>query len=253
MILPLVFLHESPANMHILDRTKKQDLSMRQRKIEIAMGVLLLLGAWFASVQGAKLVSNLKNQNTPVVLIDPGHGGEDPGVIGIDNIAEKDINLKIACLLKERLLGNGLGVVMTREKDIGLYQENERNHKVQDMQNRCKVIAEHKPDCTISIHQNSYPDASVYGPQVFYYTDSSEGKTLAAILQKTLNTQLKIEKPRVEKGNSSYYLLKRSEGVTVIVECGFLSNAKEAGLLTEENYQQQIAAAICAGVMEYLR
>lgn len=141
---------------------------------------------------------------------------------------------------------------MTRTKDEGLYDENTNNKKVQDMQNRCNLIKEKKPVMTISIHQNSYPDASVCGPQVFYFTHSVEGAKLGKSIQDQLNTYLEVARPRVEKGNSTYYLLKKSEGILTIVECGFLTNPDEAAKLQTKEYQDKVAEAVCQGVLEYL-
>lgn len=141
---------------------------------------------------------------------------------------------------------------MTRKKDEGLYEENSPNKKVQDMQKRCEIIKENHPLLTVSIHQNSYPDEQVCGPQVFYYESSAEGKKLAICIQEALNEKLKIEHPRVEKSNRTYYLLKRSEGILNIVECGFLSNKKEAGLLVQDEYQERVAKAVEKGILKYL-
>ena len=111
---------------------------------------------------------------------------------------------------------------------------------------------EKKPSLAVSIHQNSYPDEQVCGPQVFYYESSAEGKKLAICIQEALNEKLKIDHPRVEKSNRTYYLLKRSEGILNIVECGFLSNKKEAGLLVQDEYQERVAKAVEKGILKYL-
>lgn len=142
---------------------------------------------------------------------------------------------------------------MTREEDAGLYEESARNKKAQDLQNRIALIQEEEPLLSVSIHQNSYTDPEVRGPQVFYYQDSAEGEKLAQILQESLNTELEIEKPRTAKGNTTYYLLKRSPGVLNIVECGFLTNPEEAALLETEEYQQRVAQAVADGILEYLQ
>ena len=173
-------------------------------------------------------------------------------MIGIGGLKEKGINLSIAKKLKEKLEEKNYKVVLTREKDAGLYEESSRNKKAQDMQKRISILQEVKPALCISIHQNSYENPEVKGPQVFYYKDSLEGEKLAAILQKRLNEDLDIQRPRKEKGNTSYYLLKRSPCVLNIVECGFLTNPEEAQLLTQEEYQDKVAGAVADGVQEYL-
>lgn len=185
--------------------------------------------------------------------LQPGHGGADPGMVGIGDLEEKGINLAIAQELKELLEKDGYQVVMTREEDQGLYQEGSSNKKVQDMQNRCALIAKEKPTVSVSIHQNSYSDPQVKGPQVFYYEHSAQGEELAVCIQEQLNQQLEVERPRQVKGNSTYYLLKRSEGVLNIVECGFLTNPQEAELLQTKEYQKKVAGAIKDGIVEYLQ
>lgn len=186
------------------------------------------------------------------VVIDSGHGGFDPGKVNSDGMIEKDINLQIAMKLKAELESQGIEVIMTRDSDKGLYEETSRSKKMEDLENRCKLIGETEPICTVSIHQNSFPDETVYGPQVFYYHTSESSAQLAQLVQDSLNTNLAIEKPRETKNNQSYYMLKKSPSTTIIVECGFLSNPTEAQKLSSEDYQAQIAAAIRQGVMEYV-
>lgn len=188
-----------------------------------------------------------------VIVIDAGHGGDDPGMIGSSGINEKILNLVYAKKLKALLEAEGYQVVMTRETEDGLYDADASNKKAQDMQRRVAVINESSPLAAVSIHQNSYPDASVAGPQVFYYEHSVEGEKLASCIQTALNTELNIMRQRMHKGNTSYYILKRSEAVTVIVECGFLSCPEEEARLQEEAYQDKVAQAICDGVLAYLK
>ncbi len=221
-----------------------------KRYIELAMTAVLLVCVWLLSREAAA-VSNMAETKT-VIVVDAGHGGVDGGMAGTDGVDEKDINLSIAWKLRDALKDSGFEVIMTREGDEGLYEEGSSQKKVQDLQNRCKIIAEASPALTVSIHQNSYTDPSVCGPQVFYYSTSQEGKRLAEVLQEVLNQALSVDNGRKAKGNDSYYLLKRSEGVLNIVECGFLTNPKEAELLQEEAYQQKVADALCLGIRQYL-
>ena len=106
---------------------------------------------------------------------------------------------------------------------------------------------------TACIHQNSYSDPGVKGPQVFYYEDSEGGKELALAIQENMNRKLSIARPRVAKENRTYYLLKRSPGVINIVECGFLTNPEEAALLQTEKYQRKVAEAVADGIVTYLK
>ena len=225
---------------------------MKSRKpLELCMGILLIAGALALSREVVQVIS--KNQRAAkTIVVDAGHGGSDPGMV-TEELKEKDLNLAIAKMLKTQLEKEGYYVEMTRTEDTGLYQEGSRNKKAQDMQNRVAFIAEKTPLLTVSIHQNSYPDPSVKGPQVFYYADSAEGEKLADCIQKQMNERLETENPREAKGNTSYYLLKKSSGVLNIIECGFMTNPQEAASLQDKGYQQKVVEAVGAGITDYLQ
>lgn len=224
---------------------------LKRKTMEVLMAVLFLIAAYCLSREGARLVENINGEKKTVV-VDPGHGGMDPGKIGINDVEEKEINLEISLMLRDKLEKQGIQVVMTRETDQGLYDEDSSNKKVQDLQRRVELIHEEQPVCVVSIHQNSYPDASVKGAQVFYYEDSTEGKKLAEELQNALIAQVDPENHRQAKGNTTYYLLERTDVPLVICECGFLSNPEEAELLTDQAYQETLTDAIVSGILEYL-
>jgi len=187
-----------------------------------------------------------------IVVVDAGHGGKDPGKVGINGTLEKDINLEIAMLLKEVLEEEGITVVMTRQSDMGLYDESSSNKKMQDMKARLSMIEDCKPDLVVSIHQNSFGDASVCGPQVFYHESSEKGGQAAKLMQDALNEELEIARPRVQKGNDNYYLLTKCSAVMIIAECGFLSNPEEEALLQDAEYQKRIVEALRLGICNYL-
>ena len=187
-----------------------------------------------------------------VIVIDAGHGGIDPGKVGVNNILEKDINLSIAMKLKNLLEQQDIQVVMTREEDIGLYSDADKNRKRADLNQRIKIIQESNPDFAVSIHQNSYTEEYVKGAQVFYHSQSLEGKKLAELLQTQIVSTINDGNHRKAKSNSSYYMLKHTECPLVIVECGFLSNNEEATKLTEDDYQDKMALGILQGIMQYI-
>lgn len=228
-----------------------------KKKIELGMAVILLFAAAILSSRGKEAIVLAtsgagKTVNERCIVVDAGHGGDDPGKIGINGTLEKDINLAIACKLKDLLTSQGYEVVLTRETGEGLYRPGSKNMKVEDMQKRCGIISETMPAFTVSIHQNSYPEEYVKGAQVFYYGQSKEGEQLAKKIQASLIARLDPENHRVEKANESYYLLKKTPTPTVIVECGFLSNSEEAGLLNTEAYQDKVAWAVMMGVTQYM-
>lgn len=228
---------------------------MKRLMWEEVCGLLMLLMVFLAVKLGSVQVVSAETarvQENPVVVIDAGHGGNDPGKVGVDGSLEKDINLQIAIRLKEYLEQSDIDVVMTRDEDVGLYTAEDSRKKMADMQNRCKLINETAPELVVSIHQNSYHEEYVSGGQVFYYKDSAEGKRLAETLQKRFSYVLGDENRRQAKANGNYYLLLHVKSPIVIAECGFLSNRKEAALLQQEEYQDKLAWTLHMGIMEYL-
>ena len=224
-------------------------------RLEQLMTVMLLTSVFLLSLHAGLMVSSQSvtaKTHRPVVVLDSGHGGMDPGKIGIDGSLEKDINLQIAERLKMYLEASDVDVIMTREDDRGLYEESDDSKKMADMKNRCKKIEEANPDLVVSIHQNSYHQEPVCGGQVFYYKTSERGKRLAEILQRRFDFVLGEKNTRQAKPNGNYYLLLHVKQPIVIVECGFLSNWKEAAALNSAEYQDRLAWTIHMGVMEYL-
>lgn len=135
------------------------------------MACLLLISFYFLSRQAAAVSVWMNSEEVEkkenVIVLDPGHGGSDPGMIGIDGLEEKNINLSMTLLLKEKLEEKGYTVVLTREEDKGLYDESAQNKKAQDLQRRIALIDETAPALTVSIHQNSYHDPAVKGRRFF--------------------------------------------------------------------------------------
>lgn len=196
--------------------------------------------------------SAAKKEARCTIVIDAGHGGNDPGKVGVNGANEKDINLKIALLLKQYLTSQNINVIMTRDSDTGLYSENAKNKKAEDMKNRVALIKECGADFLVSIHQNSYTEEKYSGAQVFYYTGSMEGGEMAKAVQARLIAEADPQNHREAKENSDYYLLKKSPVPAIICECGFLSNPAECEKLCTEEYQIKIASGIFQGIMDYL-
>ena len=225
---------------------------MKQR-LELLMSILILICACVLARKGSVYVTGRQvTEQKECIVVDVGHGGFDSGKIGIHGELEKNVNLQIALKLKKILEDDGMSVIMTREDDQGLYDENASNKKVQDLQRRCDLINDKKPTLTVSIHQNSYTSPEIKGAQVFYYTTSIESKKLAEIMQASLIDNVDPDNHREAKSNDSYYILKKTSSPIIIVECGFLSNPEEAEKLSDETYQQKISEAIRIGIREYL-
>lgn len=186
-----------------------------------------------------------------VIVIDPGHGGNDPGAVSRSGILEKDINLKIALYLREYLEQSGSIVILTREKDIGLYSANSSNKKREDLKNRKNIVRESNPDIFITIHLNSFPQSQYYGAQTFYPQDNLSGKRAAELIQEELINTLDKNNSRVALSKDNVYIINELSIPTVLVECGFLSNAEEAKKLNDSKYQRKIAWAMYAGLQKF--
>ena len=224
-----------------------------KKRIGVTALLLFLVVAAIRVPQAAQYdVMNRRVQKAQYcICIDSGHGGNDPGKIGVAGTKEKEVNLAIALKLKKSLEKQNIRVVMTRTDDRNLAGANGTNEKTSDMKNRVAKMDSEQPDAVISIHQNSYTDSTAKGAQVFYYKHSAEGKKLAQILQKSLKENLDTENKRQEKEDSTYYMLLHTGAPTVIAECGFLSNPQEAALLNTAEYRQKVAEALCKGILEY--
>lgn len=194
---------------------------IKKRILELAMAVMLVGGVFFLSREGARLVSS-QTQTQKTVIVDAGHGANDPGKIGVNDLQEKDINLAVALKLQEQLEAAGVRVVMTRTDDAALYSEDAANKKIADMQKRREIIDGNDADCAVSIHQNSYSEEDVKGAQVFYYQHSQPAKQLAEIIQQSLIDNLDNDNHREAKGNVTYFLLKKTITPLVIVEAGVI-------------------------------
>lgn len=235
---------------------KIKDLKIMNLKGKKYLSILAVFAfacvLWAGHMQLRQTSADKKEEPKYKIVLDAGHGGFDPGKVGINGALEKDINLAITKKLKSLLEKENIEIVMTRTEDMGLYDVGSKSKKTQDLEARCALIGEENPLCTIGIHQNSFTDESVKGPQVFYYHTSNEGMQLAQAIQTQMNEDLEIEKPREVKDNGTYYMLKKSPSLTVLVECGFISNQAEAELLAGEEYQQKVAEAICKGILNYI-
>ena len=224
-----------------------------KKRWKVILTVLVFAAAFICGRKGAEITYAIQDSKPAerIVWIDPGHGGADPGKVGVRDVLEKDINLQISMLLKEELEKRDIQVLMTRTEDVDLAEEGAGSRKVSDLNNRCKMMNESDAALTICVHQNSFTDSSVQGAQVFYCSGSEDGKKVAQLIQTTLREKVDPDNTREIKENDSYYMLKNTGIPIVIVECGFLSNAEETQKLSDEAYQAQIAEAIAEGVLKY--
>lgn len=227
-------------------------VSMKRRKgvilgIALALIMTLALG-WELRGQDKRIWSwTLGNR---VVVIDAGHGGVDPGAVGIGKVLEKDVTLAVSKRLQVLVQQSGAKTIMVREDDSDLGSaQGLLKRKREDLAQRIQLAMDAQAEVYISIHANSFPDAKLTGAQTFYHSDSPEGKLLAQSIQKELNSMTNGK--RVVKGNQDIYVLKKAHQAAVTVELGFLSNVEEEQLLTTPEYQEKLAIAIYQGLSTY--
>ena len=184
------------------------------------------------------------------------HGGVDGGASAADGTLEKDINLKIANKLKYMCEFAGLEVIMTRVSDEGTEKdENDSiaNRKKSDMYRRLSIIEENPDAVFVSIHLNKFTTSSANGAQVFYSRNNDNSELLADYVQNSIVLYLQNDNERhIKKADNSIFLLKKSYIPSIIVECGFLSNANELALLKDDEYQSKMAFSVYCGILKYL-
>lgn len=219
---------------------------IRKDQILAVLYVIVIIGGLLKTNTIESTLTFSMPTGKKIILIDAGHGGWDPGKVGRNNTLEKDINLAIAEKLQMMLEQGGAYIVTTRAEDTAL-----SNDKRQDLNARKDMAYNYKVDILVSIHQNSYPKASIKGAQVFYFDNSEKSKLLADSIQNQIVSFLDPNNKRGSKANGNYYLLKKTSVPAVIVECGFLTNDYEREKLLEDEYQERVAWSIYMGIVNY--
>jgi len=199
------------------------------------------------------LSGSASNTSTGItVVLDAGHGGIDGGVTGVNTgVKESDLNLAVVRKIEKCLTDAGINVVLTRKTDGGLYGIAVGSFKSRDMKKRKEIIEKAKPNVVISIHMNKFPVSTRRGAQVFYKNTSSSGKALANNVQNALN-DIEEAVRSFSPLSGDYYILNCTEYPSIIVECGFLSNAEDEKLLSDDVYQEKLAYTIFKGIISYL-
>lgn len=179
------------------------------------------------------------NQEELLVVLDPGHGGKDPGAVGIGGLQEKNVVLPISDHVRQTLESNGIQVKMTRRRDrfISLAGRTEMANRVD-------------ADLFISVHANaiSLRRQDVNGTETFYY---SNGRGLAQAIQRSIISKINMRDRGVKKAN--FYVLRNSSMPAVLVEVGFVTGREDAPRLADPNFRKRMADAIADGILQYVR
>jgi N-acetylmuramoyl-L-alanine amidase len=188
-----------------------------------------------------------------VIALDAGHGGPDGGAVSREGAIEKDLNLAIVLHLRDFLQQSGALVVLTREGDYDLAGPDTKGYsrrKTEDLLERAERVQKRKVSLALSIHMNSIPSPKWSGAQTFYYSRNDRSGRLAADIQAEIRESLG-NTSRAAKAKDDVYLLKTLQMPTALIEVGFLSHPEEARMLTDEDYQKKVAAAIYRGILKY--
>ena len=218
--------------------------------------VYLYVAAFFLGLaalgrQSVETVSGLAPlSGSSVVVIDPGHGGEDGGTTGAAGTKEDELNLAIARRLDAMLTLLGYQTQMTRSDSHSLATEGEtiRARKQSDLRNRVAWANKYQNSILVSIHQNHFPDPKYDGAQVFF---TASAEALANAMQSALTTSLSPHSRRTAKKAQGIYLMEHITCPGILIECGFLSNPAEEQKLLTEQYQKQLAAVMAAVLARY--
>ena len=221
--------------------------------------ILLILSFVFFEAGSASFAFAANDENsayTPpninyTIVIDPGHGGADPGSIGYKTkVKESDLNLKLSLMLADKLRTVGIKVIMTRTDNNSLAKGSGKGFKKQDMKLRKEMINKIRPNMVVSVHMNSYTNHTLRGAKVFYDKTSDISRQIAESIQLQFAKNLEASNSVASVGD--YYMLQCTESPSVIAECGFLSNARDEALLLDPSYQEKIVNSIFEGIMNFL-
>jgi len=186
------------------------------------------------------------------VIVDAGHGGRDGGAISLTGTPEKVINLSVAEKLSELLKMSGYNVIMTRTDDTALEMPGIKSLKMQDLKGRLNIINENPEAIFISIHMNKFPQEKYSGLQVYYSKNNKSSSELAELIKSSNSKFLQKENSRETKpAGTNIFLLHKAPVPAVMVECGFLSNPKEAELLDTDAHRMKIAGVIFSAMTDF--
>lgn len=230
---------------------------MRKRWFLYSAYVLLLTGVLATAMWGSREVmawaENQPEGQRTCIVIDAGHGGEDGGASSPGGRLESTYNLEISLRLNDLFHLLGYDTRMIRTTDTAVYTKGETiaQKKASDLKERVRIVNETENALLLSIHQNNFPDGRYSGAQVFYAeTDGSE--YLAKLLQEKLVTTLNPGSNRKAKKCGGVYLMAHIDCTGVLIECGFLSNAREEAMLRSGDYQKKLCCVIAATAGQYL-
>ncbi len=251
---------------------EKEEIKRQRRRVAgfmtaLTFFTLLFIGAsYLVSVvmtnyfsertEGEKLIPVSGGEALSVVVIDPGHGGEDGGSTS-GEVLEKDLNLAEAKDVADILRLIGIPVKMTRTEDRALYdlfgdlEDYTGKKKIYDLKNRVRFATE-EDGVYLGIHMNKFPESKYRGLQVYYSGNNDESAKFAKVIREEVASGLQPWNGReTKRATSAIFVLDRLRIPAVLVECGFISNAEDLAELTDPAYRARLAAVIASAAAKY--
>lgn len=179
-----------------------------------------------------------------VIVLDPGHGGSDPGAVGPNRTMEKDVTLPIAVKVKELLERAGAKVYMTRSTDVDVFGPDAS--AVEELSARVAVGVNHQADLFLSIHANSFSSPAAIGASTYYYDKSNYDSMLAQELEKAYVRATDLDDRGIYQ--EGFYVVKHSPMPAALIELAFISNPREEKVLSDSDYQNKAAHGIVQGI-----
>lgn len=179
------------------------------------------------------------------ILVDPGHGGSDPGAVGQNDGRESDANLGMSLKLRDRLKELGADVRMTRDTDRNVSRPGGKQSE--ELRARVRIANSWPADLFVSVHSNASENRNIGGTMTFHARQASaKSKDMAKEIHKEMVAQTGLRDLKVRK--AGFYVLRNTNMPAVLVESAFISNAKEEKLLADPKFQGIVASAIADGL-----
>jgi N-acetylmuramoyl-L-alanine amidase len=224
--------------------------------ILIVMIIFMLPASGFAAENRAVPVQAVRQAETTgvknvlkgkTIVVDPGHGGSDPGAIGKSGLAEKDVTLAISTELRRLLEEKKADVILTRTTDRDVHSRQASD--VQELQARVNVANKARADVFVSVHIDSYVDSTAKGTTTYFAPQSARGELLASKLQQSLVEQISL----LDRGSreNNFYVLKHAAMPAVLAEIAFISNPSEEAKLRQPDFIKKAAYGIFTGLTRF--
>jgi N-acetylmuramoyl-L-alanine amidase len=182
-----------------------------------------------------------------IIVVDPGHGGSDPGAVGPTGLKEKDSTLALSLKLREALSKKGARIIMTRNKDMDVHGPNASAKD--ELQARVDIAARAKADILVSVHNNASVKREQGGLSTYYYPKTRNDALLADAVQKSLTHGFALDNKGIRQAD--FYVTKRSAMPAILLEIAFISNPAEEKLLKSNWFQNKVVTCIVQGIESY--